>query len=115
MPNENTSNLAWRHAYTIVELPEPPASFTKADSPLSHSELQLFRENDLIEKAPHSDSIPHEWRVDTDVWERAVNYVEETEAFECCGSRGVTNVDGQLECIDCGETVTPQEYRRVIK
>lgn len=115
MANEAITNLAWRHAYTIVELPQPPETFRMANSPLTNSQLQLFRQNGLIQKANNSTAVPHDWRVTDSVWERAQSYVEETESFDCCGSRGVTNVDGELRCIDCGETITPSEFRRVLE
>lgn len=116
MPNENQTNLAWKHGYTIAELPEPPETFNKADAGLSMSDVRLFAEHDLIEKVPNSGPSPVEWRVDTDVYETAVSHVENTDAFSCCGQgRGVSNVGGELRCQNCGATVTSEEFRRVLK
>lgn len=114
MPSENQTNLAWRHAYTILNLPEPPTTFELSGTDLSFADLQLFRENNLIEKANGSTERPHEWRVRPNVYETANEYANNTESFACCGEgRGVSNVGGELKCSNCGATVPSSEFNRV--
>lgn len=114
MPGENTSNLAWRHARTIIQLPEPPDPFTFAEVEMTRSQLKLFKKNNLIEKYNETSSTPHEWVVDEDVFRRASHHVENSDSFACCGARGVTNDDGQLRCIECDAPVSSEEFRRVM-
>lgn len=114
MPSENVSNLAWRHAFVLVALPEPPETFSFDQTDLDRSQLTLFQQNNLIEKASDG-TRPHDWRVSSKAYEKATEYADQADTFPCCNeSRGVTNDAGQLRCIECGAPVSSEVFHRVI-
>lgn len=112
MPRENVVNIAYRHAHDLFELPEPPETFTYKESDLSYSQLTLFRMNGLIQK--ESDERPIDWQVAPFAYEQAKSHVDNSDVFPCCNTtRGITNDDGTLRCINCGAKVPREMYRKL--
>lgn len=114
MPSENKSKIVRSYAFTIAQLPEPPETFLKKETDLSHSNHAQFRENGIIEKTPPTQDRPYTWQVPKRIWNEATSYVQNTDTLPCCHrGRGVTNKDGEMVCQECGETVTLSELRKV--
>lgn len=116
MPN-NPSYLALRHALDIARLPPPDEEFEFKEVDLSWSQHKLFIQNDVLLKASRPGTMDddlHTWRVNPEVWEIVQDYAENTETFECCGSRSVRNVDGELRCKHCDEPIDRETFKQVM-
>lgn len=78
------------------------------------SDLKMFKLNGLITRESDGER-PHRWAVVPRAYEKAMDYVEKTDTFPCCNaSRGVSNVGGELHCMNCGEVVPKDVYQKVM-
>lgn len=119
-----TKNIALKHtqfyAREIVRLPDPrddESQFQWADVDISWRRLMWFSKKNLISKGDEIEGDErHWWRVNTDAYVRARDYLSKTDQETLpCGHTGVYNVpDGGYECSECGRDVTREQAEAVV-
>ena len=118
MVTSNPSKVMWKNRFLIAELPEPPETFTYSEiDELNRSKLYKFRTSNVIEIAEHrrAEGKPHTYRVNEQIYDEAVERVEENEALPCCNrSLGVVNEGGDLVCKRCESEVPRHIFERVM-
>lgn len=85
------------------------------ETELSHKEFLLLKRNGvLVRESGARNGRAHLWSVHPRWYQYAVSYLESTDRFPCCGSRGISNVDGNLECTDCGASISRELCTEVL-
>lgn len=115
MASNGTVHFVLNNAYTIASLPPPGVEWKLNEVDLEHADLQRLSSSGVVEGRRVNSNRTHVWTVNENLYERAVEYVENMDGFECCNSRAVTNNDGQLECMHCGAEISEQEFYAVMK
>lgn len=115
MTSNGTVHFVLNNAYMIASLPPPAVEWKLSEVDLEHPDLQRLSSNGVVDGHRVNSDRPHVWSVNERLYERAVEYVEQKDGFDCCNSRAVTNNDGQLECMRCGADISEQEFYAVMK
>lgn len=118
MSMETNYNLARVYAEDVMSLPEPPGMFLYRHADIPFQRLHQFVHHGLVECVGRVKPEPEAlriYRVNPRLYEYARDCFEKTPRFDCCGSTGVTNDDGELRCNRCGALVDEDEFRRVCK